>query len=137
MRVISKRRKDAFTDSSNDLIKYFNLDSISNEITNRQINLVQQLMRNPSTTKYLLTLLNTPYDLRSVSILQNIFDTCTQNNVDIMDIIITKNKHNKLKTSSTLTTDKQNELHHLLSNWHIYENRLLLKQILESNIPRT
>ena len=123
--------------SSNDLIKYFNLDSISNEITNRQINLVQQLMRNPSTTKYLLTLLNTPYDLRSVSILQNIFDTCTQNNVDIMDIIITKNKHNKLKTSSTLTTDKQNELHHLLSNWHIYENRLLLKQILESNIPRT
>ena len=92
-------------------------------------------MKNQTTANYLLTILNSTYANRSDSIIQNILDVCIHEHVDIFDLIISQ-KFDKVVSTSVLGEDKRNWLQDTLSNWHLYENRLSLRQTLESNIPR-
>ena len=106
---------------SNDLNKYFDLDSIAKDIKNRQINLILHLMKNKTTSAYLLSLLNSPYSHRSSSVLQNILDVCLQEHIDILDLLISQN-FDKIKSTTVLEEDRKNWLQDTLSKWQIYEN---------------
>ena len=119
---------------SNDLNKLFNLHSITHDIINRKINLIQLLMKNQTTSKYDITLLTSSYEERKFSVIQEIFDLCLQENLDVFNILINR-KFEKLYPTSALDIANKQFLQESLKNWHIYENRMNLKKHLETNIP--
>ena len=119
---------------SNDLNKLFNLHSITYDIINRKINLIQLLMKNQTTSKYVITLLTSSYEERKFSVIQEIFDLCLQENLDVFNILINR-KFEKLYPTSALDIANKQFLQESLKNWHIYENRMNLKKHLETNIP--
>ena len=120
---------------SNDLNRLLCTNSVETDIKNRKINLILLLMKNKTTSTYIINLLSSPYSKRSFSILQDTFDLCFQENIDIFNLLINRNRTN-LALPSTLDVNKRQQLQEMLSNWHVYENRVKLRQTLESTIHR-
>ena len=91
-------------------------------------------MKNQTTSKYVITLLTSSYEERKFSVIQEIFDLCLQENLDVFNILINR-KFEKLYPTSALDIANKQFLQESLKNWHIYENRMNLKKHLETNIP--
>ena len=120
--------------SSNDINRFFNLNNISDIVNTRRINLLPSLMKNSTTSMYLLELLSMDTSERFYSILQRTLNVCSQEDVDVVGHVIGQNKF-KRSIVTHLQPDKQTIIRELISNWN-NESRNALKIMMESNICR-
>lgn len=120
---------------SNDLNRLLLTDSVGTEIKNRKINFMQLLMKNETTSKYLISLLSSSFSDRSFSILQDILDLCLNENISIYNLLLNR-KFSKLSHSPNLDDDKRKWFQEILSNWHLYDNRVKLRETLEAKIHK-
>ena len=121
--------------ATNELLKYYNLSDFIPMIKYRRINLISQLMKNRVTSAYLLETLSSAD--RSHSTIQVLFNSCHSANLDVIDVILNNNKKYKSTVINDLDHATKDRFIHLLSNWHIIENRRELKNTLNRNIQNT
>lgn len=114
--------------STNELLKYFNLSTITNFLKSRKINLINQLLNNPMTSSYLYSSLSE--NLQPNSILQEFLATCQGENINFVDHLLSTKKKHKVMTENTLDVESRHKIKNLLDNWSLYENRQELKTML-------
>ena len=119
--------------SLNHLHKLYNVNVVSNELNNRKINLLQRLIRNKLTRKYVFALLKE--ENKAGSCVMNLFNICKMKDINLMDILL----QSKISYRKSIPNDLDDHTYRLLtdmiSNWHLYANRKALKEYLESAIP--
>ena len=102
--------------NSNDISKFFNLNNVSDIINTTKTNLLLLLMRNSTTSTYLLELLAMEVTDRLHSTLQSNLDVCHKKGVDVIGHIIRQKK-------------KSNELLYHLSIMIVNQRSVTLYQI--------
>uniref|UniRef100_A0A7M5XB23 Reverse transcriptase domain-containing protein n=1 Tax=Clytia hemisphaerica TaxID=252671 RepID=A0A7M5XB23_9CNID len=115
--------------STNELLKYFNLTTVTNLLKQRKINLVNQLMKNPMTSSYLFSILSQPN--RSHSLIQDLLDTCQSEGINVIDLLLSPKKHKlTMVTEDSLDLETETRIKNILENWSVIENRQELKNML-------
>ena len=115
--------------------RLYNLENVSVLLDNRKIRLISELVRKEKTRSYVLHVMTLSGKDRLFSIVEDIRNACVSNNVDFgMYIMDCKRK----PIVSLIDNHEQNDelaiLKDCVSNLHLFKNRQLLKDILESAI---
>jgi len=102
-------------------------------IDKRKIRLFRQLLANTSTKEYVFRLLHsTDIDFSFVS---DVYHVTQQRNLDIVKLMICKNY--KLNVANVAITEALEKCKHYIQNWHLYENRIAFRDLLQANVYKT
>ena len=121
--------------AKNHMHHLYKLSDVKVILYNRKLNLVNQLMVNPNTRDYALSVMVLDRNDRAYSVINEINEICLENGINFLDCLLNKENH-RIKFSFSAESEEQVELRYCIENSHNPDLRAKFKSILESAIPR-
>jgi len=121
--------------SKNHIHTIYKIPNASSHLCNRKLNLINQTLMNHNTRDYILSMLSLEKHDRSFSIVDEIYEICLVNNVNIYDCIFNK-KSKRISLSFPPLSEEQLELRDCILEWYDVLCRRRFVEILESAIQR-
>ena len=122
--------------SKNDIQRLYKITDVCSVIDNRQIGLLKQLILNKSTKHYFLYLLSNVTDTE-YSFAHKTFKTLSENNLKVIEIFSPKTPKVTGNPVGAISQETTTQYLEYIENWHILENRVAFKALLEEHIYRT
>ena len=120
--------------SKNDIHRLYNIPNVCDVIDKRRLNLLNQILTNRSTKSYVCFLLSTQTDIE-FSFLHKCQRIITNNNLTFVETLYS-NKHQLTLPTDPLPSDTVETYSYYIKNWHIDENRVAFKALLEERVAR-
>ena len=124
---ISKRSK-------NDIHRLYSIPNVCSIIDERRLNLLRQLVCNKSTKSYVCFLLSTHMNME-FSFINKCERIIDQNDLSLTEAVFGKRPH-IIQCSDQLPPHISEKYIDYIENWHVYDNRVAFKAMLEEHVIR-